>query len=188
MKILSVSRLSILALAGALVLGGCSNPSKKHGAGSGDIGDLPNPDSSALSPSDIGGGGLAASARPAGVNPETDVDYSVLSAETIYFDYDSTVVKASERGKLQKIADYLKDNAGKRLMLAGHADVRGTPEYNRGLGERRAQTVREYLVGLGVPAGSLFTISYGSEKPAVDGTSEDAYSKNRRVAPGVITK
>jgi len=185
MKILSLSRLATLAIAVALVLGGCSNPSKKH-AGSGDIGNLPDPDASSLDPSGLNG--LAASARPDGVNPETDVDYSILSADTIYFDYDSTVVKASERGKLQKIADYLKENSGKRLMLAGHADVRGTPEYNRGLGERRAQSVREYLVGLGVPAGSLFTISYGSERPAVEGSSEDAYSKNRRVAPGVITK
>ena len=186
MKILPISRLAMFALAGALVLGGCSNPSKKH-AGSGDnIGDLPNPDNSSVNPSDING--LAASARPDGVNPETDVDYSALSAETIYFDYDSTVVKASERGKLQKIADYLKENSGKRLMLAGHADVRGTPEYNRGLGERRAQTVREYLAGLGVPAASLFTISYGSEKPAVEGSNDEAYAKNRRVAPGVITK
>jgi len=186
MNMPSLSRLAVLALAASLVLGGCSNPSKKH-AGSGDIGDLPNPDS--LNPTDASGAnGIAASDRPPGVNPETDVDYSVLSAETIYFDYDSTVIKASERGKLQKIADWLKDNPGKRLMLAGHADIRGTPEYNRGLGERRAQTVREYLAGLGVSAGSLFTISYGSERPAVEGTTEDAYSKNRRVAPGVITK
>ncbi len=185
MKILSLSQLAVVALGAALVLGGCANPSKKH-AGSGDIGDLPNPD--ATSADAINPDGLSANARPAGVNPETDVDYSVLSAQTIYFDYDSTVIKSSERGKLQQIADWLKSHDGKRLMLAGHADVRGTPEYNRGLGERRAQTVREYLVGLGVPAGSLFTISYGSEKPAVDGTTEDAYSKNRRVAPGVITK
>ena len=184
MKILSLSRLATLAIAATLVLGGCSNPAKKH-AGSGDIGDLPDPGAAGdtLNPN-----GLSASDRPAGVNPETDVDYSILSSETIYFDYDSTVVKSSERGKLQKIADWLKDNPGKRLMLAGHADIRGTPEYNRGLGERRAQTVREYLAGLGVAPGSLFTISYGSEKPAVDGSTEDAYSKNRRVAPGVITK
>ncbi|SDT98333.1 Outer membrane protein OmpA [Verrucomicrobium sp. GAS474] len=186
MKILSLSRLATLAIAATLVLGGCSNPSKKH-PGSGDSGDLVDPNlpggTDALSPN-----GIPAGERPPNIDPNADVDYSVLSSETIYFDYDSTVVKGSERGKLQKIADYLKDNPGKRLMLAGHTDVRGTPEYNRGLGERRAQTVREYLAGLGVAPGSLFTISYGSEKPAVDAANEDAYSKNRRVAPGVITK
>ena len=67
-------------------------------------------------------------------------------------------------------------------------EIRGTPEYNRGLGERRALAVREYLVGLGVSAGSLFDISYGSERPAAQGSDEAAFSKNRRVAPGVITK
>ena len=66
--------------------------------------------------------------------------------------------------------------------------MRGTPEYNRGLGERRADSVREYLVGLGVDAARLFTISYGSDRPAATGTDDASYAKNRRVAPGVITK
>ena len=172
--------LPVLALA---VLAGCSAPSKKFGTG--DPGDMALPGGDGLNPTDAG---LAASARPDGVNPDTDVDYNQLAQYTIYFAYDSSTIGSSERSKLSAIADWLKQNSGKRLYLAGHADARGTPEYNRGLGERRAQATREYLVGLGVEANRLFTISYGSDKPAVDGTDEAAYAKNRRVAPGVITK
>ncbi|MDE1170155.1 MAG: OmpA family protein [Verrucomicrobium sp.] len=185
MKLLS--RPAVLLLSAVLVLGGCANHSKKFSGPSGgstDMAGLPGQGGDdTLNPN-----GLAANARPDGVNPDTDVDYSVLSAETIYFDFDSNTIRSSERGKLQKIADWLKENPGKRLMLAGHTDIRGTPEYNRGLGERRGLAVREYLVGLGIEASRLFTISYGSERPAVQGSDEAAYAKNRRVAPGVITK
>jgi peptidoglycan-associated lipoprotein len=82
----------------------------------------------------------------------------------------------------------MKSNPGHQLFLAGHADKRGTPEYNRALGERRALAVREYLVGLGLPAGSLYTNSYGSDRPAMDGDTEEAYAKNRRVQVGVIAQ
>ena len=176
--------LGLLLCLVAILLAGCSANSKKFGANGGDdsMAPLPGQGGTDTTP------GIPLPARPDGVNPDTDVDYSVLAAQTIYFDFDSNTIRASERGKLQAIADWLKQNDGKRLMLAGHADVRGTPEYNRGLGERRSEAVREYLVGLGVDAGRLFTISYGSDRPAVQGSDEAAFSKNRRVVPGVITK
>ena len=98
------------------------------------------------------------------------------------------MVPGAERGKLQQVADWMKANPGNRLFLAGHADKRGTPEYNRALGERRALAVREYLAGLGVPAAALFTNSYGSDRPAVQGDTEEAYARNRRVEIGVIIK
>jgi len=171
---------------GLTVLAGCSTPSKRHGPGQGsdtDLSDLPSTDS--LNPNGVG---IPANARPDGINPDTDVDYNQLVAQTIYFDFDSSTIRPSERDKLTQLASWLKDNSGKRLYLAGHTDVRGTPEYNRGLGERRADSVREYLVGLGVDASRLFTISYGSDRPAATGTDDASYAKNRRVAPGVITK
>jgi len=121
-----------------------------------------------------------------GVNPN-DADYSVLAADTVYFDFDKSTISASERGKLTAVSEWIKANPGRSLFLAGHADKRGTPEYNRALGERRALAVREYLVGLGLPAASLYTNSYGADRPAVDGDTEEAFAKNRRVEIGVIT-
>lgn len=126
--------------------------------------------------------------RPEGINPDKDVNYSTLESNTVYFAFDSSTIPGAERSKLAAAAEWLKANPGHALFLAGHADKRGTPEYNRALGERRALAVREYLVGLGLPAASLFTISYGSDRPAVQGDTEQAYAKNRRVQIGVIVQ
>ena len=120
-------------------------------------------------------------------NPN-DADYQTLAADTVYFAFDSSVIPSAERGKLSQVSDWLKSNPGHSLFLAGHADKRGTPEYNRALGERRALAVREFLVGLGLPATSLYTNSYGSDRPAVEGDTEEAYAKNRRVEIGVIVQ
>ena len=142
-----------------------------------------------LNTGDNAGMGIPPSDRPPGnFNPDTDVDYTTLNAETIYFAFDSSTIPGQEQGKLTQVADWMKANPGHSLFLAGHADKRGTPEYNRALGERRALSVREYLVGLGLPATSLYTNSYGSDRPAVDGDTEEAFAKNRRVQVGIITQ
>jgi peptidoglycan-associated lipoprotein len=116
------------------------------------------------------------------------VDNSTLASDTIYFDFDKSTISGEERGKLDAVSQWFKSNPGHSLFLAGHADKRGTPEYNRALGERRALAVREYLVGLGLPAEQLFTNSYGSDRPAVDGDTEEAFAKNRRVEIGVVVR
>lgn len=167
---------------------GCAPDAKSHAGSSENLdGSLP---SDSINASSIYGtdAGIAQAARPEGINPETDVDYSVLASETIYFDYDSFSIRSSERAKLEKISKWLTDNTGKRLMIAGHTDNRGTLEYNRGLGERRALAVREYLVGLGISQDRVFTISYGEDRPASQGNSENDHALNRRGVPGVITK
>jgi outer membrane protein OmpA-like peptidoglycan-associated protein len=133
------------------------------------------------------GGGIPPTRLPANINPD-NADYQTLASDTIYFDFDKSTISASERGKLEAVSEWFKANPGDSLFLAGHADKRGTPEYNRALGERRALAVREYLVGLGLPAASLYTNSYGSDRPAVDGDTEEAYAKNRRVEIGVIVQ
>ena len=126
--------------------------------------------------------------RPAnGANPDS-ADYTTLANDTVYFDFDKATVNADERGKLAAVSEWLKSNPGHALFLAGHADKRGTPEYNRALGERRADAVREYLVGLGVSSSLLYPTSYGSDRPAVDGDTEEAFAKNRRVEIGVIVQ
>ena len=136
-------------------------------------------------------GGDAASGIPpsqrGNFNPN-DADYQTLASDTVYFEFDQSTVSGAERTKLTAVAEWFKANPGHSLFLAGHADKRGTPEYNRALGERRALAVREYLVGLGLPAGSLYTNSYGSDRPAVDGDTEEAFAKNRRVEIGVIVQ
>jgi peptidoglycan-associated lipoprotein len=107
-------------------------------------------------------------------------DAEALRSETVLFDFDSSVVKASEKPKVAAVADYLKANAVKAVRIEGNCDERGTEEYNRSLGERRALAVREELVRLGTDSGRIDTISYGKDKPAVQGHDESAWRQNRR--------
>jgi peptidoglycan-associated lipoprotein len=109
-----------------------------------------------------------------------EVDAEMFKADTIYFDFDRSSIKQSETAKLQKVADYLKQNAKDDLLIDGHCDERGTPEYNRSLGERRALSAREFIVNLGISASRIRTVSYGEDKPAMDGHDESAWSMNRR--------
>lgn len=111
----------------------------------------------------------------------------ILKAETVYFDYDSSAVRSSERSKVAAVADYLKTNPSQKLLIEGHCDERGTDEYNRALGERRALAVREVLVGLGTDANRVHTISYGRNRLADTGRSEAAHRKNRRDEFVVLT-
>jgi peptidoglycan-associated lipoprotein len=104
----------------------------------------------------------------------------LFKGETVHFDFDSSVVKSSEKGKVSKVADYLKSNSANAVRVEGNCDERGTEEYNRALGERRALALREELVRLGIAASRVDTISYGEDKPADPGHDESAWSKNRR--------
>jgi peptidoglycan-associated lipoprotein len=108
------------------------------------------------------------------------VDAETFKSDTIYFDFDRSSLRQSETPKLQTVADYLKQHDKDDLLIEGHCDERGTPEYNRALGERRALSAREFLVNLGISAGRIRTISYGEDKSAVEGHDEAAWSKNRR--------
>ncbi|ACL31779.1 peptidoglycan-associated lipoprotein Pal [Glaesserella parasuis] len=96
---------------------------------------------------------------------------------TVYFDFDSYTLKAEDQQLLDAHAQYLVASKGK-VTVAGHADERGTPEYNIALGQRRADAVKDFLATKG--ASNVATVSYGEEKPAVLGHSEADYSKNRR--------
>jgi peptidoglycan-associated lipoprotein len=169
-----------------LVLAACDDSKSPNYTGmGGDNGSLPNGGTDSVN-GDNPGGGIPPAAR-GDFNPN-DADYSTLASDTVYFDFDMSTIPGAERGKLEQVSEWFKANPGHSLFLAGHADKRGTPEYNRALGERRALAVREYLVGLGLPAASLYTNSYGSDRPAVDGDTEEAYAKNRRVEIGVIVQ
>jgi len=172
----------LIALTIALAACGDDKDHNYTGMGGDNGGSLP---SDTVNASDVGGG-IPPNAR-GNFNPN-DADYQTLASDTVYFDFDKSTIGGAERGKLDAVSEWFKANPGHSLFLAGHADKRGTPEYNRALGERRALAVREYLVGLGLPAASLYTNSYGSDRPAVDGDTEEAYAKNRRVEIGVIVQ
>lgn len=99
----------------------------------------------------------------------------------VYFAYDRSTIGTSERAKVEALAQYLLDNGRYHVIVEGHCDERGSDEYNRALGERRALAVKEYLVNLGVGAERIETVSYGEEKPAVpDATTDKQHSSNRR--------
>ena len=108
-----------------------------------------------------------------------------LGMPIIYFKYDSDVLVAKEAEKLNKIAEYLEleRNASLGLVIEGHCDQRGTDEYNRALGERRANAIRAYLANRGLADNRIKTISYGKDKPAVEGSGEEVWRKNRRGVP-----
>jgi peptidoglycan-associated lipoprotein len=174
-----------LLIALTFALAACGEDKNGHYTDLGaENGGLPN-QTDTLNPNEPGSG-IPPAAR-GNFNPN-DADYQTLASDTVYFDFDKSTIAGAERGKLEQVSEWFKANPGRSLFLAGHADKRGTPEYNRALGERRALAVREYLVGLGLPAGSLYTNSYGSSRPAVDGDTEEAYAKNRRVEIGVIVQ
>ncbi|MGI9238568.1 MAG: peptidoglycan-associated lipoprotein Pal [Woeseiaceae bacterium] len=99
----------------------------------------------------------------------------------IYFDFDSSEVRAQDQELVSRHATQISDNMGIRVRLEGHADERGSREYNIGLGERRSQAVRQMLLIQGVSASQLSTVSFGEERPASFGSSESDYAQNRRV-------
>jgi len=98
----------------------------------------------------------------------------------IHFEFDQYLLTAEARRRLDGIAALLKESPGLRLLIEGHADERGTPEYNLALGDKRAQAAKEYLVGLGIDPQRLETISYGEERPLDPASNELAWALNRR--------
>ena len=107
-------------------------------------------------------------------------DSGLTSQNILYFAYDKSDINSESRAKIRSLAKVIKDN-GLSVRVEGHCDERGTREYNLALGEQRAKTVAELLIINGVPSNKITTVSYGEEKPAVSGSNESSWSKNRRV-------
>lgn len=99
--------------------------------------------------------------------------------DRVFFAYDSSVLTGEAQATLEAQASWLR-TSGKSVVVEGHCDERGTREYNLALGERRAAAAKSYLVSLGISSGSVSTVSYGKERPAVLGSDESAWGKNRR--------
>jgi len=188
MKLTKVVSLLVLALVIAVAASGCRKkpgyvtviPGSKTGSPT-DIGNSePLDPNKNTDPNAVKG---TEGDRPQG-NPDDYKDWNknseIFKAYTVYFDFDSSVVKDGEKSKVAAVAEHLKSNAKTAVQVEGNCDQRGTEEYNRSLGERRALAVREELISLGVEPKRVVTVSYGEDKPAVQGENEAAYSKNRR--------
>lgn len=118
---------------------------------------------------------------PTGYQPsDLDTD-NCLRQRVVYFDFDKDIVKPEFAALLACHAKYLQDRPGSRITLEGHADERGTREYNMGLGERRSNAVSAALQANGGASAQLTTVSYGEERPTCTESNEDCWAKNRRV-------
>ena len=153
--------------------GGAKNGSDQYASGTSPL----SSDSGGLGTRDLAGG--VPLADPGTFENMTE-DPSALQAYTVHFDYDSSTVKSGDESKLGAVAEQLKSRSGTAVRIAGHCDERGTEEYNRSLGERRALALRDKLLELGIDPKRIDTRSYGEDKPVDPGHNEAAYAKNRR--------
>ena len=129
------------------------------------------------------GGGVQPGGGPLSPDSEFDgmiKDTAALAAYTVHFAFDSSAIKASEKSNLEAVAAALKSDASTKLLIEGNADERGTEEYNRALGERRALAAREALAKDGIDPARIRTVSFGKDKPVDPASNEAAWAKNRR--------
>jgi peptidoglycan-associated lipoprotein len=161
-----------IALAGGLALSACS---KKPPA------QLP-PDPGAAVSTDTSQGTMQ------GPAPGSQADFvaQMMGQDTIYFDTDRYNVDSTDQAALVAQAGWMQRYPAKQATIEGHADERGTREYNLALGERRANAAKNYLVSLGVDAARLSTVSHGKERPVALGSTEEAWAKNRRAVTVTI--
>ncbi len=170
--------LILMAVLGTALLAGCSHkpkPTPPSAAGS----TIPA-DQSQSSGADASGAYGAAVANGSGEGVAGPMA-GQLKNRTIYFDFDSSEIRPDYNALITAHAHYLASNASIRVRIEGNTDERGSREYNIGLGERRAQALRRALMLQGVAESQITTVSFGSERPAVEGDDETAWAKNRRV-------
>jgi len=125
---------------------------------------------------------------PSGPTPGSQAHFAqaMSGQDTIYFDTDRYNIDSQDQSALQAQAQYLSQYSSARATVEGHADERGTREYNLALGERRANAAKNYLVSLGIPANRVTTVSYGKERPKATGSNEAAYAQNRRAVTVIL--
>lgn len=204
MKLTTISKLLFLGIAVGLTATGCKHDKYvtplPNGAGPGRTGPGRGPGGGdSVDPGgQIPGGGAPGSgvvSRPdegllanlPGSHKGWPEDASILKTDIVYFDFDQSAVRPSEKSKVAAVAEYLKSNPANAVRIEGNCDELGTDGYNMALGDRRANAVREELAKLGIDPTRIDTISYGREKPAVPGRDEASRSKNRRDEFVVLT-
>jgi peptidoglycan-associated lipoprotein len=157
------SQLLVLVIAGTLVMAaGC--------------GKKPKPSTEVTKPAPV----VEQPVKPVEPTPSTEKPAAEMVLADVFFDYDKANLREDARLTLEGNARMLMQHPEVKLLLEGHCDERGTVEYNLALGDRRAQSVKVFLVEFGVDAGRLTTISYGEERPFAQGHDENTWSQNRR--------
>ena len=159
---------------GALALSACKKEAPE---------DLPPPPQNVATPTPTPG-----PVTPQGAIPGTQAHFAqtMQGRDTIYFDTDKFDIDSEDQAALRQQAQYLQQYPNVRATVEGHADERGTREYNIALGERRANAAKNYLVSLGVGADRVTTVSYGKERPVALGSNEQAWARNRRAVTIVL--
>ncbi len=122
----------------------------------------------------------SASISSASIEPGSQEDLIVNVGDRVFFNYDSSELDSDAQELLQDQVAWLKQYSNVSVIIEGHCDERGTREYNLALGEKRAQSVKNYLINLGISADRVSTISYGKERPSVVGSNDGAWAQNRR--------
>jgi peptidoglycan-associated lipoprotein len=150
----------ILALAAFSLIGACSSKDKE-----------------VVDTVEVDGG---ITEKPIGFDPMGSDSGNIPGLATVHFEYDRFSLSPEARNILSQNAEFLRSNANVNLQIEGHCDSRGSIEYNLTLGERRANTVKSYLVSLGIQESRLSVLSYGEEKPMNAGDNESAHAANRR--------
>jgi peptidoglycan-associated lipoprotein len=166
-------KLTLLAAAGTLALGACAKKAPEQ---------LPP------APQETPAAGVDQGATTAS-GPGTQEHFATTVGATntvVYFDTDQFDIDSEDAGKLQAQGQYFTQYPNVTFTIEGHADERGTREYNLALGERRANAAKNYLVSLGIPAERIRTLSYGKERPVALGSDEGSWAQNRRAATVVI--
>lgn len=173
MKTMHVLAVALLALG----LAACQKPTQTQP----DAGATPVESASTSGLGSEGAGTSGTATTGAALTPQQQALAALKEKNIVYFDYDSSEIRSEYLPVVAAHATYLVKYPTARVRLEGHTDDRGSREYNIGLGERRAQSVRRALLAQGVAEAQITTLSYGEERPAVEGTDEAAFAQNRRV-------
>jgi peptidoglycan-associated lipoprotein len=165
----------LLSIVMATLVAACSSQEAKKDV---PVADRTTPSTQPTTPG--AGSTTSPTAQPAiTANPLTDPK-NILSKRSVYFDFDSNVVKDEYQGLVQAHARYMMDKKDSKIRIEGNCDERGSREYNLALGQRRAEAVKKVMTVLGVQDGRIETVSFGEEKPAAPGHDEAAWAQNRR--------
>src|SRR2546427_4585483 len=184
MKLSKLSNVTLFGLMLAVSAVGCKKKpgylTPLPGARTGQVGDIGSAAALGTGEKSAESGLAGIKSNEPGSHQGWNENAELFKPDTVHFDFDSSVVKSGEKGKVAKVADYLKGSSADAVRVEGNCDERGTEEYNRALGERRALALREELVRLGIDPTRVDTISYGEDRPADPGHDESAWRKNRR--------
>jgi len=172
-------RFKILSLfAAALLLAACETGPDNQ-ASTGGSGDSETASQSTGGGSGAGQDGVS-SEDMSGPQPGTQEHLVVNVGDRVFFGFDQAQLSSQAQATVEKLAAWLKQYPSKQVTVEGHADERGTREYNLALGAKRANAVRDYLIVMGIDPNRVETVSFGEERPAVQGSNEDAWAQNRR--------